>query len=57
MSGFLQKKVKQVLLTGVMSLVVAYGSYLLAEYFMVSGVMSTLLAALSFSGDLPTINN
>ena len=47
--GFLQKKIKQVLLVGVMSLVVAYGSYLLAEYFMVSGVMSTLLAALSFS--------
>ncbi len=47
--GFLQKKVKQVLLVGVMSLVVAYGSYLLAEYFMVSGVMSTLFAALSFS--------
>ena len=47
--GFLQKRVKQPLLTGVMSLVVAYGSYILAEYFMVSGVMSTLLAALSFS--------
>jgi CPA1 family monovalent cation:H+ antiporter len=47
--GYLQRKANQVLLTGVMSLVVAYGSYLLAEYFMVSGVMSTLLAALSFS--------
>ena len=47
--GLLQKKIKQVLLVGVMSLVVAYGSYLLAEYFMVSGVMSTLFAALSFS--------
>ena len=47
--GFLQKKMKQQLLVGVMSLVVAYGSYLLAEYFMVSGVMSTLCAALSFS--------
>ena len=47
--GFLQKIVKQNLLTGVMSLMVAYGSYLLAEYFKVSGVMSTLLAALSFS--------
>ncbi len=47
--GFLQKKVKQVLLIGVMSLAAAYGSYLLAEYFMVSGVMSTLLAGLSFS--------
>jgi len=47
--GFIQKQVKQVLLTGVMSLVVAYGSYLLAEYFEVSGIMATLLAALSFS--------
>ena len=47
--GFLQKKVKQNLLTGVMSLMLAYGSYLLAEYLKVSGVMSTLLAALSFS--------
>jgi CPA1 family monovalent cation:H+ antiporter len=47
--GVLQKKVKQNLLTGVMSLIVAYGSYLLAEHLGVSGVMSTLLAALSFS--------
>ncbi len=47
--GILQKKVKQNLLTGVMSLIVAYGSYLLAEHLGVSGVMSTLLAALSFS--------
>ena len=47
--GFLQKKVKPLLLKGMMSLLVAYGSYLLAEFLMVSGVMSTLLAALSFS--------
>lgn len=47
--GYLQKRVKQPVLKGVMSLVVAYGSYMLAEYFMVSGVMSTLLAALSLS--------
>lgn len=47
--GVLQKKVKQNLLTGVMSIIVAYGSYLLAEHLGVSGVMSTLLAALSFS--------
>ena len=47
--GYIQKKIKQVLLTGVLSLLVAYGSFLLAEYFLVSGVMSTLLAALSFS--------
>ena len=47
--AFCKKRVKQPVLTGVMSLVVAYGSYILAEYFMVSGVMSTLLAALSLS--------
>ena len=47
--GLLQRKLNQCLMTGVLSLIVAYGSYLLAEYFMVSGVMSTLLAALSFS--------
>ncbi|MBE9560663.1 MAG: sodium:proton antiporter [Proteobacteria bacterium] len=47
--AYLQNKIKQNLLTGVMSLMAAYGSYLLAEYFSVSGVMSTLLAALSFS--------
>jgi len=47
--GLLQKKVTQKLLAGVMSLIVAYGSYLLAEFFMVSGVMSTLLAALTYS--------
>ncbi|MFV9616803.1 MAG: cation:proton antiporter, partial [Gammaproteobacteria bacterium] len=47
--GCLQNRVKQPVLTGVMSLIVAYGSYMLAEYFMVSGIMSTLLAALSFS--------
>ncbi len=47
--GYIQKKIKQVLLTGVLSLLVAYGSFLLAEYFLVSGVMATLLAALSFS--------
>jgi CPA1 family monovalent cation:H+ antiporter len=49
LAGFIENKIRQFLLTGVMSLVVAYGSYMLAEYFMVSGVMSTLLAALSFS--------
>lgn len=49
LSGFLQKKIKPLLLKGMLGLVVAYGSYLLAEFFMVSGVMSTLLAALSFS--------
>lgn len=48
-SGFLQNRVKQQFPVGVISLLVAYGSYLLAEHFMVSGVMSTLLAALSYS--------
>ena len=47
--AYLKNKIKQNLVTGVMSLMAAYGSYLLAEYFSVSGVMSTLLAALSFS--------
>ena len=47
--GFIQKKMNQALLTGMLTLVAAYGSFLLAEHFMVSGVMSTLLAALSFS--------
>lgn len=47
--GMLQNSVRQPLLTGVMSLIVAYGSFLLAEHFMVSGIMATLLAALSFS--------
>lgn len=47
--GLLQKNVSQRILAGVMSLVVAYGSYLVAEYFKVSGVMSTLMAALSYS--------
>ncbi len=49
LSGLLQRKTGQDLLSGVMSLMVAYGSYLLAEYFEVSGVMSTLLAALCYS--------
>ena len=50
------------MLTAVLSLVVAYGSYLLAEYFLVSGVMATLTAALIFSilsqqGDEPVGSN
>ena len=51
-SGFIQTRVKQQFPVAVMSLLVAYGSYLLAEHFMVSGVMSTLLAALSYSSVL-----
>lgn len=47
--GFIQRRVKQRLLTGIMSLLLAYGSYLLAEHFLFSGVMATLLAAISFS--------
>lgn len=47
--GFIQRAIEQELLIGVLSLLVAYGSFLLAEYFKVSGVMATLLAALSFS--------
>ena len=51
-SGFIQTRAKQQFPVAVMSLLVAYGSYLLAEHFMVSGVMSTLLAALSYSSVL-----
>jgi CPA1 family monovalent cation:H+ antiporter len=41
-SGTIQRGIKSASTRGVMSLVVAYGSFLLAEHFMVSGVMSTL---------------
>ncbi len=54
--GFMQRFVKQELVTAVLGLLVAYGSYLLAEYFMVSGVMATLLASLSFSSSVQRIN-
>ena len=47
--GVLQKTTNNSVYKGVISLVVAYGSYLTAEHFMVSGVMSTLIAALAFS--------
>jgi len=47
--GMLQKYIQNFFLTAVINLFVAYGSYHLAEYFMVSGVISTLLAALSYS--------
>ena len=48
-TGYMQKRLKQDILTAVLSVLAAYGSFLLAEYFAVSGVMSTLLAGLSFS--------
>jgi CPA1 family monovalent cation:H+ antiporter len=47
--GYLRSKVRQPQLAGVMSLLVAYGSYMLAEQLLFSGVMSTLVAALSFA--------
>jgi CPA1 family monovalent cation:H+ antiporter len=47
--GVFQKTTNNNIYKGVISLVVAYGSYLVAEYLMVSGVMSTLMAALAFS--------
>ena len=47
--GALQKIIKQNVINAVISLVAAYGSYLVAEHLMVSGVMSTLMAAISFS--------
>lgn len=47
-SGFLAKKLDTTQLV-LLSLVSAYGAYLLAELFAVSGVMATLLAALIMS--------
>ncbi len=49
-AGLTGKVVKNTLLAGVLTLIVAYGSYLLAEgLFEVSGVMSTLTAAIVMS--------
>jgi CPA1 family monovalent cation:H+ antiporter len=49
-AGLVNKGIKKTLMTGVLTLVVAYGSYLLAEkLFEVSGVMSTLAAAFVMS--------
>ena len=47
--GALQKVIKQSIYKGAISVLVAYGSYVAAEHLMVSGVMSTLVAALVFS--------
>ncbi len=49
-AGLVNKGIKNSLMTGVLTLIVAYGSYLLAEeLFEVSGVMSTLAAAIVMS--------
>ena len=49
-AGAANKAIKNSLMTGVLTLIVAYGSYLLAEeLFEVSGVMSTLAAAIVMS--------
>ena len=49
-AGLIYKGIKNSLMTGVLTLIVAYGSYLLAEeLFEVSGVMSTLVAAIVMS--------
>jgi CPA1 family monovalent cation:H+ antiporter len=49
-AGLVNKGIKNTLMTGVLTLIVAYGSYLLAEeLFEVSGVMSTLVAAIVMS--------
>jgi len=49
-AGLVNKGIKNTLMAGVLTLIVAYGSYLLAEeMFEVSGVMSTLAAALVMS--------
>ena len=49
-AGLVNKGIKNTLMAGVLTLIVAYGSYLLAEeLFEVSGVMSTLAAAIVMS--------
>ena len=49
-AGLVNKGIKNSFMTGVLTLIVAYGSYLLAEeLFEVSGVMSTLVAAIVMS--------
>jgi len=49
-AGVVGKVINNSLMTGVLTLIVAYGSYLLAEeLFEVSGVMSTLVAAIVMS--------
>ena len=49
-AGLASKIIKSTLMTGVLTLIVAYGAYLLAEeLFEVSGVMSTLAAAIVMS--------
>jgi len=49
-AGLASKIIKSTLMTGVLTLIVAYGAYLLAEeLFEVSGVMSTLAAAIAMS--------
>jgi len=49
-AGLANRAIKNTLMTGVLTLIVAYGSYLLAEeLFEVSGVMSTLVAAIVMS--------
>ena len=49
-AGVASKIIKSTLMTGVLTLIVAYGAYLLAEeLFEVSGVMSTLAAAIAMS--------
>ena len=49
-AGVASKIIKSTLMTGVLTLIVAYGAYLLAEeLFEVSGVMSTLAAAIVMS--------
>jgi monovalent cation:H+ antiporter, CPA1 family len=49
-AGLVNKGINKTLMTGVLTLIVAYGSYLIAEkLFEVSGVMSTLAAAITMS--------
>lgn len=49
LAGLIDRLFCSVLMTGMLTLAVAYGSFLAAEAFQVSGVMSTLLAAVVMS--------
>jgi len=57
-AGLVSRVINSTLLTGVLTLTVAYGAYLMAEaVFEVSGVMSTLAAALVMSSLSENIND
>ena len=49
LAGFISRYICNELMTGTLTLAVAYGSFLVAEAFHVSGIMSTLMAAIVMS--------